>query len=186
LRDQLLGQLPEVFAGVGCGVLYVTHDQDEALTLADRVAVMRAGRLHQVAAPEVLWRRPADEFVARFLGMHQIVDADVDAGVADTVFGRIPVGDAPHGPARLLVLPDALQVADGPDDGRPGLDGVVVRRRFAAERSLLVVAAADGEWEVPAPPTTPDHRPGAPVRLRLDPGRLHLLPRSTRPGDDLA
>ena len=174
LRDQLLVQLPDVFARVGCGVLYVTHDQDEALTLADRVAVMRAGRLHQVAAPEVLWRRPADEFVARFLGLHQIVDAQITDGVADTVFGRIPVADAPDGPARLLVLPDALEVA-GDGDRPPGLDGEVARRRFSAERSVLVVTAAGREWEVPASPVAPDQRPGSRVRLRLHPERVHLL-----------
>ncbi|MEX2504231.1 MAG: ABC transporter ATP-binding protein [Egicoccus sp.] len=176
LRDQLLVQLPDVFARVGCGVLYVTHDQDEALTLADRVAVMRAGRLCQIAAPEVLWRRPADEFVARFLGLHQIVDAEVTAGAAATVFGTIPVTDVPDGPVRLLVLPDALEVADDAGEGEPGLDGEVTRRRFSADRSLLVVAAAGREWEVPAPPGPTDRRPGSSVRLRLHPDRVHVLP----------
>lgn len=174
LRDQLLAQLPDVFARVGCGVLYVTHDQDEALTLADRVAVMRTGRLCQVAAPEVLWRRPADEFVARFLGLHQIVDAEVADGVAQTVFGPVPVTADGDGRRRLLVLPDGLRLA-GDDGLGPGLDGVVARRRFAAERSLLVVEAAGREWELPAPVDGPDLRPGTAVRLRLHPGRVHLL-----------
>ncbi|MFA9446450.1 ABC transporter ATP-binding protein [Egicoccus sp. AB-alg6-2] len=184
LRDQLLVQLPDVFARVGCGVLYVTHDQDEALTLADRVAVMRAGRLVQVDRPGVLWNRPVDEFVARFLGLQQIIDVEVRAGEADTALGRLPLPGAPDGPGRLLVLPDALSAgADGTfgdvRDGDMGhgtvdVDATVVRRRFAADRSLLVVAAAGREWEVPAP-RDGDHVAGEHIQVRLDPRRLHLF-----------
>ncbi|MFA9430893.1 ABC transporter ATP-binding protein [Egicoccus sp. AB-alg2] len=177
LRDQLLDQLPEVFGKVGCGVLYVTHDQDEALTLADRVAVMRAGRLLQVAPPEELWTRPVDEFVARFLGLDQILEVVVLHGRADTPFGQISLSAAADGPARLLVLPDALTV--GPPDAesadRLTIDATVVRRRFAGHRSDLLVAAAGREWEVATPHVDIGGTPGQRVRLRLDPGRLHLF-----------
>ncbi|GGI06761.1 ABC transporter ATP-binding protein [Egicoccus halophilus] len=180
LRDQLLAQLPEVFGRVGCGVLYVTHDQDEALTLADRVAVMRAGRLLQVAEPPVLWSQPVDEFVAGFLGLDQVVDVRVADGRADSPFGPVPLPGAREGAGRLLVLPDALDLLPGGGAGSgahegPGLDGVVVRRRFAADRTLLVVAAAGRTWEVPAPRGERAGRPGTPVRLRLDPTRVHLF-----------
>lgn len=69
LRDQLLQDLPDVFARAGTAVLYVTHDHDEARELGDRVAVMNAGRIEQIDTVEGLWASPRTEFVARFLGV---------------------------------------------------------------------------------------------------------------------
>lgn len=69
LRDQLLQDLPDVFARAGTAVLYVTHDHDEARALGDRVAVMNAGRIEQIDTVEGLWANPRTEFVARFLGV---------------------------------------------------------------------------------------------------------------------
>lgn len=69
LRDQLLQDLPGVFAQAGAAVLYVTHDHDEARALGDRVGVMKAGRIEQVDTVEGLWSDPKTEFVARFLGV---------------------------------------------------------------------------------------------------------------------
>lgn len=133
LRDRLLADLPTLFERLGSTVLYVTHDQDEALAVADRVAVMRAGRIVQVAAPDQLWRRPADEFVARFLGQHNLVDAEVRDGVASTAVGRFPVPVTADGPARLLLLPDGVSLDGG------GLGGVVSRRRFAGDHVVVTV-----------------------------------------------
>jgi thiamine transport system ATP-binding protein len=67
LRDRLLDELPSLFDRLGTTVLYVTHDQDEARAIADRVAVMRAGRIAQVGTPAEVWEHPADEFVAEFV-----------------------------------------------------------------------------------------------------------------------
>jgi thiamine transport system ATP-binding protein len=67
LRDRLLDELPSLFERLGTTVLYVTHDQDEARAIADRVAVMRAGQIAQVGTPAEVWQHPADEFVAEFV-----------------------------------------------------------------------------------------------------------------------
>src|SRR6056297_347920 len=122
LRDRLLAGLPDVFRAIGTTVLYVTHDQQEALALADRVAVMRAGRFVQQGTPTQLWREPRTEFVARFVGLEVVLDADVRDGIATTVLGRLPLPEAPDGTARLVLLPDGLRLVDGPlarapDDG---------------------------------------------------------------------
>ncbi len=76
LRDRLLEDLEHLFAELGLTALYVTHDQAEAFTLGDRVAVMREGRVVQVATPDELWSAPADEDVARFLGLENIGDGE--------------------------------------------------------------------------------------------------------------
>jgi thiamine transport system ATP-binding protein len=77
LRDRLLPELADVFERVGTTVVYVTHDQAEALALADRVAVMRRGRIAQIGAPRDVWHAPASPAVARFLGFANVTDASV-------------------------------------------------------------------------------------------------------------
>ncbi len=77
LRDRLLDDLAALFAQLELTAVYVTHDQAEAFTLGDRVAVMRAGRVVQVATPDDLWAAPADEDVARFLGIANVTAGEV-------------------------------------------------------------------------------------------------------------
>ena len=69
--------------------MLVTHDQDEALSMADRVAVLRDGRIAQCAAPQDLYARPADPDLARFIGDANLLDGVLDAGMVDTVLGRL-------------------------------------------------------------------------------------------------
>ncbi len=137
LRERLVGELSGLFSELGLTAVYVTHDQEEAFSLADRVVIMRAGRVAQEGVPEEVWARPADEWVARFLGFANIVDAVVTDGYAQTAWGRFPVeaaAEAPgrarrDGPARLLLRTEALvPTADG------ALQGLVVSRVFRGGR----------------------------------------------------
>jgi iron(III) transport system ATP-binding protein len=89
----------------------VTHDQDEALSLSDQVAVMRAGRLVQADAPYTLYRSPVDADVARFVGGATALPAQVSAGVASCVLGDLPLaGACPDGPAEVLVRPEQVRL----------------------------------------------------------------------------
>jgi iron(III) transport system ATP-binding protein len=91
----------------------VTHDQDEALSLADQVAVMRAGRVVQAASPHDLYRSPVDPDVARFVGGAAILPARLSGGMARCVLGDLPVaGDPPDGEAEVLVRPEQVRVDD--------------------------------------------------------------------------
>jgi iron(III) transport system ATP-binding protein len=95
----------------------VTHDQDEALSLADQVAVMRDGRVVQAAAPREVYRSPADVAVARFVGGATVLAASVGSGRAATVLGELDVvGDVPDGPAEVLVRPEQVRL-DAPGAG---------------------------------------------------------------------
>jgi thiamine transport system ATP-binding protein len=85
LRDRLLDDLARLFDELALTAVYVTHDRTEAFTLGDRVAVMRAGRVVQVATPDALWAAPADEDVARFLGLANVRDGEVVRPEAVTV-----------------------------------------------------------------------------------------------------
>ncbi|MFF3496861.1 ABC transporter ATP-binding protein [Streptomyces sp. NPDC002795] len=111
LRERLVVELRELFGELGTTVLAVTHDQGEAFALADRVVVMRDGRIAQTGTPLEVWRHPADEFVARFLGFDNVVEATVTGAVADTPWGKVPVPEgSEQGDRRLLVRPAGVRL----------------------------------------------------------------------------
>ena len=197
LRDRLLEDLPRLFDAIGTTVVYVTHDQDEALTLADRVALLRDGRLAQVGSPEAVWRQPADSFVARFVGHDPILPATVRREVADTALGAVPAPHLPDGAAEVVVLPAAVTLVPaeagvttptlpgdgtgsdgttGPDTGVRLLDATVRTRRFAGDhRVLRAVTTAGVEldvrlWQDGGP------EQGAAVTLTFDPTATIVLP----------
>ncbi|MEV7340093.1 ABC transporter ATP-binding protein [Streptomyces sp. NPDC093544] len=127
LRERLVVELRELFTELGTTVLAVTHDQGEAFALADRVVVMRDGRIAQSGTPLEVWQHPADEFVARFLGFDNVVDATVSGEAADTPWGKVPVPEgAPQGPGTLLVRPAGVRLVDAAE----GLRCTVVARTF--------------------------------------------------------
>ncbi|MFD9003125.1 ABC transporter ATP-binding protein [Streptomyces sp. NPDC059582] len=111
LRERLVVELRQLFGRLGTTVLAVTHDQGEAFALADRVVVMRDGRIAQSGTPLEVWQRPADAFVARFLGFDNVVGATVAGEAADTPWGKVPVGEgAPQGARTLLVRPAGVRL----------------------------------------------------------------------------
>ncbi|NEW73901.1 ABC transporter ATP-binding protein [Streptomyces rhizosphaericus] len=140
LRERLVVELRELFERLGTTVLAVTHDQGEAFALADRVVVMENGRIAQTGTPLEVWQRPATEFVARFLGFDNVVEAIVHGEVADTVWGKLPVppGSRP-GAGRLLVRPAGVRLTD-PEEG---LACTVAARTFRGDHVALILRLSD-------------------------------------------
>ncbi|MFR9795849.1 ABC transporter ATP-binding protein [Streptomyces sp. MS06] len=127
LRERLVVELRELFHRLGTTVLAVTHDQGEAFALADRVVVMRDGRIAQSGSPLEVWQRPADPFVARFLGFDNVVTATVVGLAAVTPWGKLPVPEgAPQGRRGLLVRPAGVRLVPAPG----GLPCTVTARTF--------------------------------------------------------
>jgi putative spermidine/putrescine transport system ATP-binding protein len=120
--------------------LLITHDQDEALSLADRIAVLRDGRLVQVATPQEIYDRPADGFVAGFVGRANLIDGDVVAAdVVDTLLGRLVVPAQPRPPGarvRLLLRPERVVPCAGPGGENVFAAAVVHDRFFGANREV--------------------------------------------------
>ncbi|MPZ23107.1 MAG: ATP-binding cassette domain-containing protein [Dehalococcoidia bacterium] len=112
LRDALSVEIRRVLKELGVSALYVTHDQEEALTVADRVVVMNRGRIEQVGQPHELLAHPASEFVARFLGYENLLPAILADGHAVSEWLSLPAPAAP-GPGHILVPEDAVQLDDG-------------------------------------------------------------------------
>jgi putative spermidine/putrescine transport system ATP-binding protein len=112
VRVQLRDEIRRVQLEVGTTTLFVTHDQEEALAVADRVGVMNKGRLDQVAQPTELYARPATRFVAEFVGLSNRLRAEVDGAGATVLGGRIPLleGSLDHGTGMALVRPEAVSI----------------------------------------------------------------------------
>ncbi|MET7712644.1 ABC transporter ATP-binding protein [Streptomyces sp. NPDC005407] len=141
LRERLVVELRGLFGRLGTTVLAVTHDQGEAFALADRVVVMREGRIAQAGTPLEVWERPASEFVARFLGFDNVVAATVSGAAADTVWGKIPVPEgSPQGECKVLVRPAGVRLADASE----GLPCTVEGRTFRGNHVAVQLRPCDG------------------------------------------
>ncbi|WP_100500451.1 ABC transporter ATP-binding protein [Geodermatophilus chilensis] len=116
LREETRQAVAEALTAAGATAVLVTHDQAEALSMADQVAVLRGGRLVQLADPRTLYRSPQDLDVATFVGESVVLDADVRAGRAHSALGVLDLGrTCPDGPVRVLLRPEQLRL--GPAAG---------------------------------------------------------------------
>jgi putative spermidine/putrescine transport system ATP-binding protein len=151
VRLQLREQIRTLQQRLSTTTLFVTHDQEEALSMADRVGVMRSGRLEQVAAPDELYSRPATAFVAEFVGtMNRLPGELSGTGGRVTVLGTtVPMQDGgpTSGPVDVLVRPEGLTVAPAGDG-----NGIVANRTFlGATTRLAVLLSGDTEVQVDVP-----------------------------------
>ena len=145
VRAQLRDQIRRIQLDVGITTLFVTHDQEEALAIADRVGVMRSGHIEQLAPPTDVYSRPATAFVAEFVGLSNKL-AGVVSGSTVTVRGRdLPLVDlsTPPGPAIALVRPEAVVLSsDSSSDSGP-LVGTVIATTFLGATSRVTVDLGD-------------------------------------------
>ena len=169
LREQLAMDLAGVLRVAGATALVVTHDHDEAFTLADRVAVMRAGRIVQTGPPDEVWRRPADEDTARFLGCGLFLPAVVHDGVATCELGSVSLPWAPPGDVTLGLRPSALRLA------ADGIAGKLIRSVHRRDHVRLQVRLDETDQVVDAVAGIAE-TPGDRVHLTLDPTGLAVLP----------
>jgi ABC-type Fe3+/spermidine/putrescine transport system ATPase subunit len=163
LRTRLVVELRHIVKSVGLTTLYVTHDQQEAFAIADRIALMNAGRIEQVDTPETLYRRPATIFSARFLGLNNIVPVErYVAGRAQTVLGEFTL---PEPVDAVLLHPLGIRLVD---DG--SIEGTVVERTFQGDSYRLFLHHASSTMiSLKVPATTP-HIPaeGDVVRIIIE------------------
>ena len=145
VRAQLRDQIRRIQLEVGITTLFVTHDQEEALAIADRVGVMREGRIEQLASPTEVYSRPATAFVAEFVGLTNRL-AGMVSGSTVTVRGcALPLVDrsTPAGAVTALVRPEAVTLASD-TSGEPGaLTGTVIATTFLGATSRMTVDLGD-------------------------------------------
>ncbi|WP_425942165.1 ABC transporter ATP-binding protein [Ornithinimicrobium sp. W1665] len=151
LRDRLAGDLREILRQTGTTAVMVTHDHDEAFTVADRMAVMLEGEIAQEGPTGEVWRSPVSREVAEFIGYETFLEGEA----AERVVGRA-------GDEIVALRPSALRVEDAGE-----LVGVV-RRAVTVSDAVHLDVEVDGVGTVAALADEPDHQPGETVRLRLD------------------
>lgn len=171
VRVQLREEIRRIQIEVGTTALFVTHDQEEALAVADRVGVMRAGRLEQLGPPADIYQRPATAFVASFVGLSNRLPGIAADGQVQVFGTRLPLVDQPShapvtGPVTAMVRPESIDVHTDPDG-----DGRVLAASFLGPTSRVTVALPDGVTVVAQVPSgrLPELTPGTPVRLTLHP-----------------
>ncbi len=145
VRAQLRDQIRRIQLEVGITTLFVTHDQEEALAIADRVGVMKDGRLEQLAPPADVYSRPATSFVAEFVGLSNRL-AGVVSGSSVTVRGHdLPLVDraTPPGPVTALVRPEAVTLAADAAAQAGPLTGTVIASTFLGATSRVTVDLGD-------------------------------------------
>ena len=197
LRKQLQVELKSIQREVGVTFIYVTHDQEEALTMSDRIAVMNDGVVEQVDEPEAVYEHPSTEFVAGFIGVSNLMPATkvsagelrLDAGVTvKTGADGVEPGERCH----AVVRPEKLEVAAAEGNGgRPGVDGTVESSLYLGTATQLVVRLTDGTAMTVLVPNADEAERqrlpggGASVRLAWDTAHMHVV-KAPRAGDSEA
>ena len=144
LRRQMQIELKSLQREVGITFLFVTHDQDEAMALSDRIALLRAGELEQLATPREIYQRPASAYVARFIGQTNLLSCMVRDGVADCgAFAWIHPGET--GRALFSLRPECIVLAGSASPGRVRFRARIHNQVFQGATALLQLECANGQ-----------------------------------------
>jgi iron(III) transport system ATP-binding protein len=138
-RETVRREVRTILVEARATAVFVTHDQEEALAMSDEVAVVRRGRVVQAAAPSDLYLRPADCWVARFLGEAEFVTGTAASGTVHTSFGRFPVPESLIGTVEVMVRPESVHLSPA----EPG-SATVTGREFYGHDQLVTVSLDDG------------------------------------------
>jgi spermidine/putrescine transport system ATP-binding protein len=196
LRQVMQIELKRIQREVGITFIYVTHDQEEALTMSDRIAVMNEGRVEQIGAPQEIYHSPASVFVANFIGIANLLPGVVTRVGGDRVSVRV-AGDgevsllagvdpvAPGAAVTVMVRPERLRLT-GKDAGTSGVPVTVRHVVFQGPVIRCILAAPDGTEivaHVGPEQAIPDLEPGLQLRVSWDPDAARLLPPAFKPTD---
>jgi ABC-type sugar transport system ATPase subunit len=179
LRVQMRAEIARLHRRLGTTIIYVTHDQVEAMTLGERIVLLEHGKIQQIDTPMNIYRRPANRFVASFVGSPAMnfFSGEVTSGVfqfassngAST--GRVDVGAVPNGPAVLGIRPeDLVPHGDGPALGTIEVDVV----EYLGHETLAHFTLAGGQ-HLARLPASAAASPGAILPLAIRPGTIHLF-----------
>jgi multiple sugar transport system ATP-binding protein len=175
LRLQMRAEIKRLQKDLATTTVYVTHDQVEAMTMADLVAVMRNGRLQQLAPPGEVYDRPANLFVARFCGSPpmNVLDGTIEGGRFIHAAGQVPIADANHsGPVKLGFRPESAEMTAPGEAG--SLDGEVYVVEPLGNETLVAITIGGEQVNLRAPAGF-NPPVGERCGVRPDPGRVHLF-----------
>jgi spermidine/putrescine transport system ATP-binding protein len=199
LRKQMQVELKRIQQEVGITFIYVTHDQEEAMTMSDRIAVMNAGRYEQLGNPEGLYERPTTRFVAGFLGISNLLPASRDGTADGYAIARLADDSRVRVPSALTDGEDAIEVGVRPEKirlhkqsetvpaGSNQLEGTVVDASYLGVSTSYLIEARSGarltvyEQNVERTVHGSLHRPGEEVRLSWSPDHTFVVRADSTP-----
>jgi iron(III) transport system ATP-binding protein len=173
LRREMRGEVREILRATESTAVLVTHDQEEAFELGERIAVLRAGRVEQIGPPEKLYRRPRTRFVAEFLGRADFLPGRRSASGVQTELGLFPAGGLEDGECccDVLIRPDVVEIEPDPHG-----EAVIVARRLIHTGKLYCLELRSGRRLHSLEPSTRALPEGSRVRVRLMDGDLVCFP----------
>ena len=173
LRKEMQIELKRIQKSTGITFIYVTHDQEEALTMSDTVAVMNDGDIQQIGTPEDIYNEPKNAFVADFIGESNIIDGimlrDCFVEFAGTQFDCVDKGFAPNEPVDVVVRPEDVKVVG---EGQGQLSGMVESVTFKGVHFEMSVTVYGQEWLIHS---TQSQEVGSVIEIRLDPEDIHIM-----------
>jgi iron(III) transport system ATP-binding protein len=170
LRNQMREEVGNVLRSTGTAAIFVTHDQEEAFTIADRVGVLEQGCLEQLATPEIVYHRPATAFVAQFVGAADFLPGVVTPEGMVTEIGVFPDPDgrAVGQKVKVMIRPDDVTFTVA-DDGT----AVILKRSFRGSETLYCLGLPSGRHVYSSQPSAAGFRPG--LRVHVEVHALHVV-----------
>jgi iron(III) transport system ATP-binding protein len=170
LRSAMREELARILRGIGVTVVLVTHDREEAFSLADRIALMRDGTVVQEGTAEEIYLAPADRWTAEFVGAGNFLPGRADGDLVETLVGRFPLAAGATGEVEVLVRPELIELEVDPLG-----DGEVVGREFRGHDVFYRVRLSDGTLLLSQRPSTEDVPLGARVAVKPHRTRVPAL-----------
>jgi len=193
LREGMQFELKRIQRDVGISFVYVTHDQGEAMTMSDRIAVMNNGRVEHLGAPEEIYLRPKTLFTAGFIGQANLLPGKVESRDGEAIVVRLDDGSVMRSAAAaegcddgaavsVMVRPEHLRIATGEPSDTGGLPVRLVEETFQGSWSRYAAETGTGERVIVNVPSDARLEPSAfesTVWLFSDPGQAYVLPRES-------
>ncbi|MCR4427157.1 MAG: ABC transporter ATP-binding protein [Firmicutes bacterium] len=183
LRVQMREEVRRMQRDLGITTIYVTHDQEEAMSISDMIAVMNAGKIEQIGSPSDIYERPSTPFVAQFIGLSNLLDCEVvsvvgERTVVDVLGVKVPVhtvsGLDPGQRARLVARPERMVLSDAAEDAVPGTVRGVSYLGSIARYTIALVDSVDVVLDDPSPSGLDLKQPGDQVFVRFRPDRVYI------------
>ena len=180
LRKDMQNELKRIQQAMGITFIYVTHDQEEALSMSDTVVVMDKGRIQQIGKPEDIYNEPKNAFVADFIGESNILDGIMLSDFKVKFFGRtfncVDKGFEPNEPVDVVIRPEDIDIVE---PGQSQLTGTVTSVTFKGLNYDIIVDFKGFKWLIQ---TTDFHDVGKTIGIRLNPEDIHIMHKSEYSG----
>jgi len=174
LRDEMRELILSIQRSLGVTTIFVTHDQEEAVLLADRIALMFDGRIQQIGESRLFYEKPASRRIASFFGNNNFLSGYMDNGKVSSNVGEFRVeSDAPDGPVTLVIRPEAIALGN---KGTNSFTAVVKRQIYMGTHNRYRIEVDGGEWEIIAPADSTAALEGRRVPFSLPPEKLWVIP----------